>query len=102
MEHHFDRFDQQGVTISKAIYDPIITVTKKDGQLFLTLRSVVADTEIKYSMDNTYPLTYAQTYRGQMVIPEGELALRTQLYRNGKPLGRMLQISRAELEKRAK
>ena len=102
VEHHFDRFDQQGVTISKAIYDPIITVTKKDGQLFLTLRSVVADTEIKYSMDNTYPLTYAQTYRGQMVIPEGELALRTQLYRNGKPLGRMLQISRAELEKRGK
>jgi len=102
VEQHFDRFDEQGVTISKAIYDPIVNVTKKDGALLLNLTSAVSNTEIKYSLDNTHLSTHANVYKGQLVVPEGNLFLRTQLYRNGKPLGRTLVISREELVKRAK
>ncbi len=102
VEHHFDRFDQQGVTISKAIYDPVVNVAKKESNIVVTLTSPVANTEIRYSLDNTYPLHKANVYRAPLTIPDGHLFLRTQLYRNGQPLGRMLQISREDLVKRAK
>jgi hexosaminidase len=102
VEYHFDRFDQQGVTISKAIYDPVVNVAKKESSIIVTLTSPVANTEIRYSLDNTYPLHKAAVYREPLTIPEGHLFLRTQLYRNGQPLGRLLQISREELVKRAK
>lgn len=102
VEDHFLRFNQQGVTISTAIYDPVVNVTNKEGKLEVKLSSPVENTVIKYSLDNTYPLTYAQEYRGTITVPEGQLFLRTQLFRNGKPLGRLLQISREELVNRAK
>ena len=102
VEEHFNRFDQQGVTISTAIYDPIINVTNKEGKLEVKLNSAVENVVIKYSLDNTYPLTHAPEYRGPLAVPEGQLFLRTQLFRNGKPLGRLLQVSREDLVNRAK
>lgn len=102
VENAFDRFDHAGVSISKAVYEPEIKVTRKDGTYYLELKSWVPGTEVFYSLDNTYPVKFSSKYTGPVEIPEGNLKLRTQTYRNGKELGRELIIPREELIKRAK
>jgi hypothetical protein len=39
-------------------------------------------------------------YTEPFEIPEGDLSLRTQTFKNGKPIGRELKVHRTELEKR--
>jgi hexosaminidase len=102
VEHHFDRFDDQETTICKAIYDPVIHMKKKDDGNYLTLSSAIEGAEIRYSIDNTYPLVRALLFNAEFRLPDGKYILRTQLFRNGKPLGRMLSIPVDELQKRAK
>lgn len=101
VETHIDRFDAQGISIAKVIYDPSIKADIKDSTLTVVLSSHLPDAEIWYSIDNTYPLDNALLYNGTLTIPKGELYLRTQLYRHGSPIGRMLMVSREELVKRA-
>jgi hexosaminidase len=101
-ETHFDRFDAQKVKISRAILDPIVT-TKKDGEnLTCTITSDIADAEIYYTLDDSFPDNYSKKYTGAINIPKGEVKLQTIHYRNGMPIGRLLQIKREELVKRAK
>lgn len=102
VEHHFDRFDDQQISICKAIYDPVIQVKKKDDGNYLSIKSDVEGAEIRYSTDNTYPLDRATLYNAEFRLPDGKYFLRTQLFRQGKPIGRMLSIPIDELIKRAK
>lgn len=101
-EQHFTRFDASKTNISKAIYDPIVTVTKDGEKLMVTLQSEISNAEIFYTIDNTYPVNYGTKYTNTFEVPEGELSLRTQLYRNGQPVGRLLQIPREQLLQRLK
>ena len=100
-EMHFSRFDAAKTNISKAVFDPIVTVYKDIDKLMCELRNSVPNTEIYYTIDNTYPVQFGQKYTGSFEIPAGNLSLRTQTIRNGRPLGRELLIHRTELEKRA-
>lgn len=102
LEGEFRRFDRAHVNISKAIYEPEVKVTKKDDKYLLELSTYIPNAEVYYSLDNTYPVKYAKKYEGPVEIPEGNLSLRTQTYRNGHELGRELIIPRVELIKRVK
>jgi len=101
-EGHFDRFDTENNNISKAVLDPIITIYKEDDKLMCKLENNVPDTEIFYTVDNTYPVGFGEKYAEPFEIPQGDLSLRTQTFRNGKAIGRQLLISREVLEKRVK
>lgn len=102
LENHFQRFDNAEVNISKAIYDPVVNVSNKEGKYFVELESYIPNTEVYYSVDNTYPVIYAQKYTGAIELPEGDYNFRTQNYRNGRPIGRELIIPREQLQKRVK
>ncbi len=99
---HFDRFDLNGSNISKAVLDPIISVYKEDDKLMCKLENNVPNTEIFYTVDNTYPVEFGEKYSKPFEIPKGNLSLRTQTFLNGKAIGRQLLVSREVLEKRAK
>ena len=99
-ETHFNKFDTSNINISKAVYDPIITVSIDDNKLICELQNSIPNTEIYYTIDNTYPVQFGQKYTGPFEIPEGNLSLRTQTFRNNKPIGRELLIHRSSLEKR--
>ncbi len=99
-ETHFNKFDTSNINISKAVYDPIITVSIDDNKLICELQNSIPNTEIYYTIDNTYPVQFGQKYTGPFEIPEGNLSLRTQTFRNNKPIGRELLIHRSNLEKR--
>ena len=101
VENHFIRFDNAHFNISKAVLDPVINVYIKNDQLMCELKNSIPDTEIFYTINNTYPVKFGFKYHVPFVIPEGDLSLRTQTFRNGIPIGGALKIHRSELEKRA-
>jgi hexosaminidase len=101
-EDHFKRFDVTNYNISKAVLDPIVTVFKDGDKLMCKLTNSVPETEIFYTIDNTYPVKFGEKYSEPFEIPQGNLELRTQTFRNNIPIGRELLIKRSELEKRVK
>lgn len=101
-ENHFQRFNATNYNISKAVYDPIVTVFKENEKMMCKLTNAVPETEIFYTIDNTYPVKFGQKYTEPFEIPKGDLDLRTQTFRNDNPLGRELLIHRTALEKRVK
>ncbi len=101
-QYHFKRFEASQTNISKAVYEPIISVYFEDDKLMCSLENNVAGLNIYYSVDNTYPVLFAQKYSKPFEIPEGDLGLRTQTYKNGIAISRELRISRIDLLKRVK
>lgn len=101
VEQHFQRLDAYEVPVSQAIYDPIIKTKKEGDKLVVTITSDLPNTELYYTIDNTFPEQYTPKYTEPITIPEGDVTLKAVTYRNGRPIGRMLSISVKELEKRA-
>lgn len=102
VENHFSRFDNTNTNISKAVLEPIINIYNKDGQIVCELKNSIPNTEIFYTIDNTYPVKFGLKYNAPFAIPEGNFSLQTQTFRNGNPLGRSLKVHRSELIKRIK
>ena len=100
VENQFERFDMANLNISKAVLDPIIKVFNDGNKLMCELKNSVPDTDIYYTINNTYPVKFGLKYTEPFEIPEGDLSLRTQTFKNGKPIGRELKVHRTELEKR--
>lgn len=100
LETHFNRFETAGKPISKAVYDPIVSVKKQDGKMICTLSNDLADVAIFYTIDGTFPAQYSTKYNQPFEIPKGDITFRAVCYRNGKPIGRTLTISKEMLEKR--
>ncbi len=101
-EQHFQRFRAYDVPVSEAIYDPIVKTQKVADKLVATMSSDVSNTEIYYTLDNTFPDNYSPKYTAPVTIPEGNVTLRAITYRNGRPTGRLLSISSEQLNRRAR
>ena len=100
LETNFNRFETAGKPISKAVYDPIVSVKKQDGKMICTLSNDLSNVDIYYTIDGTFPAQYSTKYTQPFKIPKGDITLRAVSYRNGKPIGRTLTISKEMLEKR--
>jgi hexosaminidase len=100
LEAHFDRADVAEVNYSRAIYDPIITTFMKDGKLFLKMESEASSVLLHYTLDDAMPDEYCESYEAPIEIPTGTVTLRVISYRNGKPMGHLITLKRAELERR--
>ena len=100
LETHFNRFETAGKPISKAVYDPIVSVKKQDGKMMCTLSNDLSNVDIYYTIDGTFPAQYSTKYTQPFEIPKGDITFRAVSYRNGKPIGRTLTISKEMLEKR--
>jgi len=101
VENQFKIFDKEKTNISKAVYDPIVKVYNDGNNLMCKLTNNIPNTQIYYTINNTYPVQFGLKYTKAFKIPNGDLKLRAQTFRNGKPIGRTLIIPRKELEKRA-
>jgi hexosaminidase len=100
VENQFVLFDAESINISKAVYDPSVKVYKKGDSLMCQLKNNIPNSQIYYTIDNTYPVQFGKKYTNDFQIPKGDLYLRTQTFRNGKPISRTLIISRKDLVKR--
>lgn len=101
VEHHFDRFEAAHRSISRAVYDPIVRATLDDGKLVCTMSSDLPGCEMHYTIDGTFPDTFTPLYKSPVAVPEGDVTLKVIACRDGKPVGRMVSLTREELVNRA-
>ncbi len=101
MEAHFERADLAQVNYSRAVYDAIVKTTLKDNKLSLELGTELSDLDIYYTIDDTMPDSFSPKYTSIVDLPEGTITLRVITYRSGKPIGHLITLKRADLEKRA-
>lgn len=101
LETHFERMDVAEVNYSKAVYDAIIKISKKDNKLNLDIETEAPNLDIYFTMDGTMPDMYSRKYTQQVEIPEGPITLRVITYRNGKPIGHLITLKPEDIRKRS-
>ncbi len=101
METHFDRSDIAGINYSRAVYDAIVKTSLKKGKLTLILDTEIKGMDIYYTIDDAMPNKFTTKYTQPVELPDGPITLRVQSYRNGQPIGQLITLKRADLEKRA-
>ncbi|GGI22231.1 beta-N-acetylhexosaminidase [Pedobacter mendelii] len=102
-EEHFKRLDLAEVKYSPAIYDPIINVKRSpDRQLMIELTPEVDGLDIYYSFDNSTPDRFYPKYTTALVPPKDASVLRLVTYKGKQPMGRLISIPVADLQKRAR
>ncbi|MFI5155558.1 MAG: beta-N-acetylhexosaminidase [Chitinophagales bacterium] len=100
-EAQFPRFDFQQVKYARSIYDPIFT-PKKDskGNIIVELSTEVDGLDIYYSFDNSHPDNFYPKYTSPLTFPKEAVMLKVITYRDGKPIGRQIDMPVKELENR--
>jgi hexosaminidase len=64
VEKQFERMDAAQVKYAPSMYDPIITVSKKDSTtIIVTLNTEVEGLTIHYSFDNSFPDNFYPAYK---------------------------------------
>lgn len=102
VESHFSRLDEAEIKYSPSLYDPIITVAKKDtSAILVTLSTEIDGLSIHYSFDNSFPDQYYPAYEKPVLVPADAASMKMITYRGREPIGRLLIITRDELKKRA-
>jgi hexosaminidase len=104
VEEGFHRLDAEQVKYSTSLFDPIIT-PKKDPAAFdsitVDLATEVNGLDLYYSFDNSNPDNFYPRYTGTLTIPRDASWLKVVSYRNGKPIGRQINVTIGELQRRA-
>ena len=103
VEHHFTRLDKAAIKYAPSLYDPIISIQKKDtASCIVHLSTEVSGLSIHYSFDNSFPDQYYPVYNGPLPVPPDASNMRLITYKEGRPIGRMITLSMAEIKKRAR
>ena len=102
MEKQFDGFDGAGVNYARSAYDPIIEMVKEGGERKIAIHTEVTGLDIYYSFDNGNPDPFYPRYSTALTLPAGASWIRVATYRNGHPIGKQINLTIAELEKRSK
>jgi hexosaminidase len=100
VENQFNRYDVARVHYATSMYDPIINVKNKNGKTTIAMQSEVPGIDMYYTLDNTLPSVYSPVYKDSVVFPQGADQLRVQSYRSGKPIGRLITLSKEALSKK--
>jgi len=102
VENHFEKLDAAHVKYAKSIYDPMVTTTiNTKGELYLEMTGEIEGLSFYYSIDESMPDNYSDAYTAPFKVPEDVTILRIISYRDGKPLGKLLNIPMESLKKRA-
>jgi len=102
VENEFQRMDLRKVKYSRAMYDPIFKAAKDGGDgVKVTLDTEVPNLDIFYSFDETNPDEFYPKYTGTLTVPTDALTLKVVTYRDGKLIGRQINMPVVELRKRA-
>jgi hexosaminidase len=102
VEQHFQRYDVAQKKYAPSVYDPMINVTTgADGKMKVSLQSEAPGLDVYYTWDNSFPDRFYPKYTQPLVPPKDAYMLRFITYEGNKPVGRLLTITMAELNKRA-
>jgi hexosaminidase len=102
VEANFGRMDIEQVKYARGMFDPIFTAGKDDkGALKVELSTEVEGLDLYYSFDNSQPDNFYPKYSVPLSIPKDASTLKVVSYRDGKPIGRQIDMPVSELQKRA-
>jgi hexosaminidase len=102
VEAQFDKFDAADVVYAKSMYDPIVTTQlNTKGEYIVKMEGEVEGLDIYYTIDDQMPDKYSDKYTAPFVLPADVLSVRIISYRDGKPIGKYLNIPVASLKGRA-
>jgi hexosaminidase len=103
VEEHMARFDVADKKYAPSMYEAIVKVTKNaKGELFVELKNEISGLKIHYSFDNSYPDNHYPVASGLVAVPKDAELMRIVSFRGSKMMGRTMNISRADLAKRAR
>lgn len=104
VETSFPRFDEEQVKYARSLFDPVFTVRRTDSpgddSLQIDLETELDNLDLYYSFDNSNPDNFYPRYTGPLTIPKEASMLKVISYRDGKPLGRQIDMPVAELRRR--
>jgi hexosaminidase len=104
VESTFGRMDAAQVKYSRAMFDPVFTATK-DGSvsdsLKIELSTEVNGLDIYYTFDNSHPDNFYPKYTSPLTVPKQAVMLKVITYRDGKPIGRQIDMPVNVLRRRA-
>ena len=100
MEKHFERADVAEINYAKSVYDAIVRTSRKDGKMTVTMETEISGMDIFYTIDDTMPDRFSLKYSKPIELPEANITLRIQTYRNGVPTGKLITLKKQDLENR--
>jgi hexosaminidase len=102
VEGHFAILDTLKIKYAKSIYDPIVTTTlNTKGELFASMEGELRGLDFYYTIDESMPDQYSNPFIKAFLIPDDVTILRVISYRDGKPIGKLLNIPINALKQRA-
>jgi len=103
VEGQFPRLDVVKIKYSRSMYDPVFDASlDENGQLKVELKTQLSDLVIHYSFDETNPDEFYPAYEKPMIVPIDALHVKVITSRDGKPIGKQINMTVEELLKRAK
>jgi len=103
VEKQFERMDVAKIKYSRSMYDPSFNVSRDvNNKLIVELKTEVPGLDVYYSFDETNPDEFYPRYERPLAIPPDALHLKVITYRDGKPIGKQINMPIDELNKRIK
>ncbi|HTF28486.1 MAG TPA: family 20 glycosylhydrolase, partial [Flavitalea sp.] len=99
-EQHFARFDSAEIKYSRASYDPIFNISKKDSGMVVKLSTEAPGIDIYYSFDNSFPDRFYPKYSEVLTVPNEAAMLKVVTYKGKTKVGRTITMPMAEIKKR--
>jgi hexosaminidase len=102
VEDHFKRFDVAEIKYAPSVYDPSFTASRgSDNQLKVAMQTEVDGLDIYYTFDNSFPDRFYPKYTQPLTWPKDAVQMRVITYKGKEPVGRMITVPLAEMQKRA-
>ena len=102
VESQFEKLDAANVRYARSMYDPIVTTQlNTKGELIGIMEAEVEGLDMYYTINDQMPDNYSEKYTAPFIIPKDVLSLRVISYRDGKQIGKYLNIPIESLRKRA-
>ena len=102
VEKQMERMDVQQIKYARTMYEPVfITSYDTDKNIKVELNTEVEGLDIHYSFDESHPDQFYPKYTVPLIIPKDVANLKLITYRDGKPVGRQINMPVEELKKRA-
>ncbi len=101
VESTFERMDIEHVKYARSMFDPIFEVNRNENkELQIILSTEVEGLDIYYSWDNSNPDLYYPKYATPLSVPKDASMIKVITYRDGKPIGRQIDMPIATLKTR--
>jgi hexosaminidase len=101
VEEEFGRMDEAGMKYSRSMYDPLFKASWSKDQVKLDFSTELDNLDIYYSYDGSNPDDHYPKYSKSLIVPKDAQVVKVVTYRNGKQVGKQIDMPVTELQKRA-